>query len=130
VAALLSRDGQNRRIIRACLENRIQPVMGQTLFLEYEDLLGRDDLYRRSPLSSVERQQLFDAFLSVCSWVHVYYGWRPNLGDEGDTHVVELAVAAGVSAIITNNVADFRRGELKFPEIRVLTPAESRKEFL
>ena len=39
-------------------------------------------------------ETLLDAFSSVCVWVPVYYLWRPNLPDEGDNHVVELAVAA------------------------------------
>jgi len=124
VGALLNRDGQNRRVIRACLEDRAQPLMGQALFHEYEDLLGRQALFRKCVLPSAERQQLFEAFLSVCDWVQIYYGWRPNLRDEGDNHLMELAVAGGASVIVTHNVADFKQGELQFPEIRVLKPAE------
>lgn len=30
-----------------------------------------------------------------------YYRWRPNLPDEGDNHVLELAVAAGDAPSIT-----------------------------
>ncbi len=127
-AALLRRGGFNRQVLRACLEQRITPIIGQTLFLEYEDVLGRKELFRRSPLTSGERQRLFEAFLSVCEWVQVYYLWRPNLRDEGDNHVLELAVAGGASMIITNNVADFRGSDLRFPDIRILTPTELMKE--
>jgi putative PIN family toxin of toxin-antitoxin system len=123
--ALLSSVGWNRRVIRLCLEQRVQPVIGHTLFLEYDDVLGRRRLFERSPLSPVERQEFFEAFLSVCEWVQVYYSWRPNLKDEGDNHVVELAVAAG-SSIVTNNVRDFAAADVRFPGIDVLTP----KQFL
>lgn len=102
--------------------------MGQALFHEYEDLLGRQALFRKSVLSRQERRQLFEAFLGVCEWVQVYYGWRPNLRDEADNHLIELAVAGGASAIVTHNVTDFRQGELQFPEIQILTPAEFLKE--
>ena len=43
---------------------------------------------------------------------------------EGDNHLIELAVAGSASAIVTNNVKDLRSGELLFPSIRVLTPAD------
>src|ERR1039457_1757479 len=98
--------------------------MGQALFLEYEDVLNRRSLFRTSPLSRTERQELFAAFLSVCEWVQIYFSWRPNLPDESDNHIVELAVAGGASTIITNNIRDFRAAELRFPGLRVVTPRE------
>jgi predicted nucleic acid-binding protein len=69
-----------------------------------------------------------DAFLSVCEWVDVYFAWRPNLPDQGDNHLIELAVAGGAGFIVTNNVADLTGGELRFPEIRVVRPLEFMKE--
>ena len=128
--ALLRREGWNRDVLRACLQEHLRPILGQTLFLEYEDVLGRRDLFRRSPLNAGERQSLFEAFLSVCEWVQVYYTRRPNLRDEGDNHVVELAVAGNASLIVTNNVIDFRQSELRFPQIRVLAPRDVVKELL
>lgn len=115
-------------MLRACLEERWQPVMGEALLLEYEDLLGREPVFRKSPLSAAERRELFEAFLSVCEWVHVYFLWRSNLRDEGYNHVFELAVAGGVEAIVTNNVADFRSADLRFPGLRVLAPKDALRE--
>ena len=102
--------------------------MGQALLSEYEDLLGRTELFRNSLLSARERERLFEAFLSVCEWVRIYYGWRPNLRDEADNHLLELAIAGGASSIVTHNVVDFRRAELQFPQIRILSPREFIKE--
>ena len=130
VSAMRSPDGLNRSILRACLQQNLKPVIGQALFLEYEDVMGRDQLFARTPLNGTERRLLLDAFLSVCDWVRVYYLWRPNLRDEGDNHVMELAVAATADAIITNNVDDFRRPGLRFPEIRILRPAEAMMEMV
>ena len=56
--------------------------------------------------------------------LRVYYLWRPNLPDEGDNHLIELAVAGGAEAIVTFNLRDFQRTELYFPDIAVLTPAQ------
>ena len=64
------------------------------LLAEYEDVLGRDPLFASSTLSAREREALFDGFLSACRWVEVFYAWRPNLPDESDNHLIELAVAA------------------------------------
>jgi len=50
--------------------------------------------------------------------------WRPNLPDESDNHLIELAVAGGARAIVTNNVRHLERSELLFPTIRILRPAD------
>ncbi|MDA1143229.1 MAG: PIN domain-containing protein [Planctomycetota bacterium] len=125
VGALLSgAQGDNREVLRRCFRDAAQPLIGTTLFYEYEELFDRPEPLANSPLSYTERQRLFSAFLSVCEWVKVYYLWRPNLPDEGDNHLVELAVAGGAEVIVTNNVRDCRRGELRFPQLRILTPSE------
>jgi uncharacterized protein len=130
MGTFLGRSGFNRRVIRACLERRCQPLLGQILFLEYEDVLSRQELFRHCLLSKKERQELFAAFLSVCEWIQVYFLWRPNLADEGDNHLVELAIAGGAAAIVTNNVRDFRRAELRFPGVKVLTPEQFLRSIL
>jgi len=127
VSALLTA-GPNRQVIRACLLGRLQPLIGSALFLEYEDLLARTALFRRSLLDQDERREWFAAFVSVCEWVEVYYLWRPNLRDEGDNHLMELAVAGGAEYIVTNNLRDLKSGELRFPSIRVRSPQEVLEE--
>ena len=124
IAAMLSPSGGNRDTLRACLDGRAHPLMGAALFHEYEDVMRRPDPMSKSPLRPGDRQTLFEAFLSVCEWVKVYFLWRPNLPDEGDNHLVELAIAGGAETIVTNNVRDVRRGELSFPNLQILTPAE------
>lgn len=125
VGALLGADnGANREVLRRCLQGTAHPVVGVALFHEYEDLFARTETLSRSPLAPGEREELFMAFLSVCEWVRVFFLWRPNLADEGDNHLVEIAVAGGASFIITQNTSDLRSGELRFPGIRVVTPAE------
>lgn len=124
IAALLSATGSNRAVLRACLSGKATPLMGAALFSQYEDLLAREALLEACPISSAERRTLLDAFLSVSTWVKIYYLWRPNLPDETDNHLVELALAGHADAIVTNNVRDLRSGELNFPDLQILTPSQ------
>ncbi len=123
VAALRSADGSSREILRQCLREELLPIIGQKLFLEYLDVLDRPDVFSDCPINPGERKELLHALLSVCRWVEVFFLWRPNFPDEGDNHVMELAVAGGAAAVITYNVSDFR-GELHFPKIQILRPAQ------
>ncbi len=59
----------------------------------------------------------------------VHYARRPNLQDEGDNDLIELAITGGAAAVVTHNVRDLARGELKFPGLKILTPAGCLKEF-
>ncbi len=80
--------------------------------------------FEKCLLNREERYQALDDLMSICHWTRVYYSWRPNLRDEGDNHLIELAVAGGSKIIITNNVKDFKQSDLSFPEISILTPRE------
>ena len=129
VAALLRGGGAARAVLRACLRERYQPVLGPALLAEYEDVLGRPELFAESALSARERGELFDGLMSRCRWIEVFYAWRPNLPDEADNHLIELAVAAQADVIVTRNLRDVARGELKFPTLRVLTPEQCLEAF-
>jgi len=128
VAALLGPTGASRSVLRACLRGQFQPLMGAALVSEYESLLTREPLFEGCRLDASEREALFNAFLSTCRWTTIYFAWRPNLRDEADNHLIELAVAGGASVLVTKNVRDFQGAELHFPGLRVLTPEELLKE--
>jgi putative PIN family toxin of toxin-antitoxin system len=121
--------GAANQVVAACLKERHQPLMGNSLFAEYEDVLARSSLFEKSRLSAIEREELFDIFLSGCEWVRVYYQWRPNLRDESDNHLIELAVAGNADCIVTRNTRDLENGQLLFPHIFVLTPEQLLKDF-
>jgi putative PIN family toxin of toxin-antitoxin system len=120
--------GASNEVIALCLRRKIAPLMGTALLAEYEDVLGRETLFERSRLDSAERDELLDIFLARCRWTRIYYGWRPNLLDEGDNHLVELAVAGGAQAIVTRNLRDLERMELRFPAIKLMTPEDLLRE--
>ena len=121
VSAFTSAEGASRQVLRRVFNGEAEALISLPLFAEYEAVLG-PETQRRCPLTAMEQTQLLDAFLSRTRLVEVYYRWRPNLPDEGDNHVLELAVAAGDAPIVTFNRRDFRSGELCFPGIIVQTP--------
>ena len=124
VGSLLKQGGAPRRVVRACLAGDYQPLIGAALFAEYEDVLSRKALWVDSLLPARARDEMFDGFLSVCRCVEVFFAWRPNLPDEADNHLVELAVAGNAMAIVTRNTRDLARGELRFPSLKILTPEQ------
>ena len=122
VAAFRSGGGPSREIIRRALAGRYQPIFSNALWLEYEDLLGRDVWTQET--TEDDRRQVLAALAAASRWIKIFYGWRPNLRDEGDNHLVELAIAGGAEAIVTYNIRDFRLADLRWPDLAVLTPSE------
>ena len=122
VSALIGPTGASRELIRSCLMGDYQPLMGNALFCEYESVLTRAVIIDRCPLSTTEISRLLSAFISVSRWVSIYYTWRPNLKDESDSHIIELAIAGNAQIIATHNVKDFKNAELLFPDLTISKP--------
>jgi putative PIN family toxin of toxin-antitoxin system len=120
--------GAASAVVASSLHGLYVPLMGTALLAEYEDVLGREALFEGCRLDGHERAELLDIFLSRCEWTRVYYLWRPNLRDEADNHLVELAVAGAAECIVTLNLRDLRPMELRFPALRVLSPEDFMRE--
>lgn len=120
--------GASNAVVRACLEHRLVPLMGVALLTEFEATLSRDELFATSRLHAAERSILLDTFVSLCEWTRVYFLWRPNLKDESDNHLIELAVAGDADVVVTRNLRDLRGAELRFEPLRILSPEDFLKE--
>jgi len=131
VAALLSRNHSSvaREVIRRCLQGCYQPLMGIALFTEYEALLSREKLFVDCQLNYKERETILYALLKQARFVEIYFAWRPNLLDESDNHLIELAVASGAQAIVSRNIRDLTNAELLFPSTKFLTPKQCLEVF-
>ena len=120
VSALLSPDGACRAVLRMAFEGRIEPLIGHKLFLEYQSVLGREHIFARGPFDAEKRSQFLDDYASMCRWVEIHFNWRPNLRDEADNHVIELALAGQARFVVTHNIRDFATGELNMPDLRIV----------
>ena len=130
VSALRAKDSSgsaSRAVLRAAPAGTYTPLFGNALWLEYEELLNRPVWTDNT--THAERLNVLQALAASGRWVSIYYGWRPNLPDEGDNHLMELAVAGNAGAIVTYNVKDLRRGQLLWPQLRILTPKDCLKEY-
>jgi len=121
ISALITKDSKAREIIKMVFKKELYPQMSEALFKEYESVMKRNKIQRLTPLGKEEQNELFNAYLSCCNWNEVYYSWRPNLKDEDDNFVVELAVASNSLFILTYNMKDFNDAELLFSH-KVITP--------
>lgn len=129
ISAILSQEGMAKEVLKYALKNKFIPQFGEKLFKEYEDVLSRENILKSSKLSKDEIDELLNAIISISKWNDIYYLWRPNLQDEGDNHLVELAVASNSKYIITHNKKDFLNTELTF-EFKVVSAKEFiQKEF-
>lgn len=80
------------------------------LYLEYLDVLTRIE-HRVVGLS---KQQINSAVRYLAAQAHlqeIYFHWRPFLPDSKDDMILELAIAADATRIVTFNLKDFRNIE-------------------
>ena len=124
ISALIGTQGPSREVLRQCLQRTYNPLISNALFLEYEDVSKRKKILELCPLTNNEIRELLNALYKTCRWVPIYFLWRPNIKDEGDNFLIELALAGSASCIITNNIRDLKNAELSFPNLRIETPEQ------
>ena len=124
VSALRSKNGASNEVLRLALLGEIQAVCHYKLLSEYRDVLFR--MVRRGELifSRDQVERLLAAFVTAAQEIEVRFLWRPNLPDEADNFVYEAAFAASPATIITHNLRDFRRPEMRWPGVMVKTPRQ------
>ena len=95
------------------------------VFEEYRDVLSRKDNQRRLGLAEESIDSIMHFIAVTGQPTNISYIWRPNLRDEGDNMVVELARASGSRYLITQNVKDFTLGaDMRNDDLHIVTPAE------
>lgn len=105
VAGLRSRQGASFRALTLLGQGRFQVAVSVPLMLEYEDVLLRPG--GQLELDANDVATVLDYLCSIAHHQAVFYLWRPLLPDPKDDMLLELAVAARCSAIVTHNLRDF-----------------------
>ena len=123
-SALRSRRGASHVVVQQALLGQLPIVMHFKLLAQYWDVLTRPEHQASLLYTPAQIERILAALVGVAEEITVRYLWRPNLLDEGDNFLIEIAVAAQPCTIVTHNVQDFRQGELSFPTVYVKRPQQ------
>ena len=123
VSALHSNLGMSYQLLMKLDSGLFDIAVSVPLVLEYEDVTKRAGRVAIK-LSKQQVSDVIDYICHIADKIKVYYLWRPYLKDPKDDMVLELAISAQCTHIITFNKRDFVGAE-KFG-INISTP----KEFL
>ena len=124
LAALLSQAGASHLIFRLVLEERLKLAISTPVLFEYEDVLKRKQLLKKTNLSTKQVEDILDLLVLLADKRSIYYRLRPNLLDENDNLFVECAFTSNSQYLITSNTKDFHFGRLKSHPFKVVTPGD------
>ena len=124
VSAIQTGDSISQDLLRLVFLGNITILMSNALFLEYEAISQRHDVMARCRFTQSEAEQFLDALFAVSYWVEIYFAWRPNLKDENDNFLIELAVAGNADYLITKNIKELKSGELLFAQLCICSPKQ------
>lgn len=126
-SAFRSSSGASSALLQRVLHGELALVVHPKLIYEYRDVLCRPEMLAASGATIQEVEIVLAQLVAKATEVDVRYLWRPNLRDEGDNFVLEIAVAAWPCTVVTHNITDFQRAELRFPHIVLITPGQLMK---
>ena len=124
VSALRSKNGASYLVLQRVLDGQLPIVMHYKLLMEYWDVLTRPTMRPGLVHTDLELERILAALVAIAEDVTVRFLWRPNLRDEKDNFLLEIAIAAQPSTIITHNVRDFVAGDLRFPGVMIKRPQD------
>jgi len=122
--ALKSRTGASYFILQQIRGRKIQIALSVPVFLEYQDVLTRDKSLKDFELQINDVNKFLRFIAYIGKTFKIYFLLRPNLKDEKDNKIVELAITSQSDYLITSNIRDFKKAELKFDQLKVITPSE------
>lgn len=125
--ALRSRTGAGFVLLRAVQFRRLALLVTPSLFLEYEEVLKREEQRSVSGLSLADVDELLEELAGLAEPVEVHLRWRPQLKDADDEMVFEAAINGRADALVTYNIRDFRDAAPRFG-VRLVRPADLLQE--
>jgi putative PIN family toxin of toxin-antitoxin system len=107
VSAARSQLGASHKLVQMIPSANFQIALSVGLYTQWQDVLTRSE--HLPPNKTAQDALRFVRYLASKSWLQdIYFLWRPFLKDADDDLVLELAVAARCSYIVTHNIRDFK----------------------
>lgn len=122
--ALKSKNGASYYILQQVRNRKIQLALSVPVFSEYQDVLSRNKSLKDFKLQMDDVEKLLRFIAYIAKTFEIYFLLRPNLKDEEDNMILELAVTSQSDFLVTNNIKDFKSTELKFEQLKIVTPGE------
>ena len=119
MTAWRSRNGASFALLTHLRAGRFEIAVSVPLVIEYEAVLLR---HAQGDLTPEDVEVFVDYLCQAAKKQDIFFLWRPFLRDPDDDMLVEVAVAAQCSGIVTHNVRDFAGVERL--GLQVFTPAE------
>jgi putative PIN family toxin of toxin-antitoxin system len=120
--ALMSNSGASFKILQLIRSGYCKLALSQPVFAEYEEVLTRPKSLQHFELTKQDVISYLRYIAYVGEKYDPYFLFRPNLKDEDDNIFIELAIVSQSKYLITNNVRDFKSGDLQFDNFKLLTP--------
>lgn len=105
IAGLRSRRGASFALLERLGADDFEISVSVPLVLEYEAVARRQS--RELGLTYDEIDKVLDFLCRVAHHRQIFFLWRPFLRDANDDMVLEVAVEAGCTYIVTFNLRDF-----------------------
>lgn len=123
--ALYSQSGASHAILQMVRNGDLQMVISTPVFVEYCDVCLRKSSLELFELTEEDVWDVLNFIAYISVKIDIKYLLRPNLQDEGDNLIMELAFASDSRYLITKNVRDFTcNSDLHFDGVTVITPAD------
>ena len=120
---IYSKRGTAYQILQLIGRRELALALTVPVFFEYQAVLYRPASLQALGLTHDDVDALLDMLVLVGETYSVSYLLRPNLPDEGDNIFVECAFVSRSDYLITSNIRDFVRGELRGLGFTVCTPS-------
>jgi len=110
--------------LKLIIDQKLQVAISTPVYFEYYDVLTRDEILKKINLTIKEVEDVLDLIALLAKKYSIYFLLRPNLSDEKDNMFVECAFASKSQFIITSNIRNFKRAELKGFSYQIVTPGD------
>ena len=121
VAAARSRQGASFALLSSLPHPHFQICLSVAVYTEWQAVLSRPE--HLPPGADANMALSFVRYLAGLAHLQdIHFLWRPFLRDPDDDMLLECAVAAGCTYIVTHNIKDFRRTEEL--GVKAVTPGE------